>query len=521
MVDFIGPGAVGIYDNAGDANRYARESNEAADARWIARERRARYDEGNRLNRRVSAEDAAAYQQQAGLFTSMGDELVGTTRRNRTPIAAPGSATNTTGGTNQQATAAPAPDQPTTATTQDMDGTVRDSILQPGSNTVRPLTPREMTPEQAQVWTDYVEATRRMNWSSGRMDINRGTSRAETQRWTNRLREVGIHLRNGNPVTLTPNYNNQGLTPTLTADGLSWPNIPEDNSGLTVVDPGADTAPPQSAATRTTGTAGIAAPGEDPIYNQWNDTSRPMEESPEMQLVHATIQNGIRRAQIYAQHGRADLAEEAFSGAVERQLAYFQMGNMAMLRSAASGNMSAAEALIARANSYPREAVRLSPLGGTGRMALQIQGEDGSWTSASSMTRPQLFNSLRAYADAAGAAADAESQQAIQIAMMNNERYLAIADMEQRTAVMRILHETGRAELAQRVELQIARGQARMYMNSETGGAYITYMDDQGNPAYAYTSMEDVPTPGTNGNETVEMPVMRNITSMNGVRPNQ
>ena len=197
------------------------------------------------------------------------------------------------------------------------------------------------------------------------------------------------------------------------------------------------------------------------------------------------------------------------------------MANMALLRSAASGNLSAAEDLIARANNYPLGTTQLAPVTGTNRMALQIQGDDGSWTEASSMTRPQLFNSLRAYADAAGAAADAESQEAIQIAMMNNERYLTIAEREQQTAVMRILHETGRAELAERVRLQIARGQARITMNSETGGAYITYMDDQGNPAFAYTSMEDVPTPGTDGNDTVEMPVMRNITSMNGVEPNQ
>ncbi len=534
MVDFLGPGQAGIYDDARIANQYARESDEAADARWTARERRARYDEANRLNRRISAEDAAAYQQQAGLFTSMDDELAGTTRRSRAPVAMP---TSAAAPTNRQSVAAPAPSQSTNSR-------ATPPIVEPRRDLEAPIEQRQYSREEL----------RNNPMLAGR--IQNAADRGEIVLGNLVGGNLMVYPRTGSPrgqphigPVYFPRGFGLGIDPRWTAGHFGMRPLPRRQLGETdaTVDPMADirsypenrgevpevtsevglsdvvnqvgSTTPTSA--RTTGTAGVATPGQDPIYEQWNDTSRSMEQSPEMRLIEATIQNGIRRAQTYAQHGRADLADEAFTGAVERQLAYFQMGNMAMLRSAASGNLSAAEALIARANSYPRDAVQLAPVEGTDRVALQIQGEDGSWASASSMTRPQLFNSLRAYADAAGAAADAESQQAIQIAMMNNERYLAIADMEQRTAVMRILHETGRAELAQRVELQIARGQARMYMNSETGGAYITYMDDQGNPAYAYTSMEDVPTPGTNGNETVEMPVMRNITSMNGVRPNQ
>lgn len=547
MVDFIGPGQVGIYDDAAVANQYARASDEAADARWVAGERRARYNEANRLNRTISAQDAAAYQRQAGLFSDRSDELANLGRRNRTPIDLPG-APAPASGANQQAAPTPAstPQPAPQATPPAVDiNADRESLVE-----ARQYTREELRRDPA--------LARRIQDAANRGEIVLGNlvggnlmvyPRTGSPPNTPHLGPVYFPRGNSSDVGggyglgIDPRFTagafgfrriDQGVTDVTQSDAeyeamVSSGSTPSGNPNAVGLTEDVDEIGTPSGATRTTGTsgtapatgaAGVTPPGEDPIYEQWNDTSRSMEASPEMRLLYSTVENGIRRAQTYAQHGRPDLAEEAFAGAVTAQLQHWQMGNMAMLRAAASGSLSAAEALIARANSYPRAAVELTPVRGTNRMALRIQDDNGAWAEASSMTRPQLFNSLRSYADAAGSAADAERQQAVQIARMNNERYLAVANIEQQTAVMRIMHETGRAELAERVRLQIARGEADIHINSETGGAYVTYMDEHGDPAIDYVDLQEVPSPGTNGDQTVEMPVRRRVTGVNGVGAN-
>lgn len=513
MVDFVGRTPAGIYDEMQGANQYWNEAHNAAQSRWQNREMRRRYDEGNRLNRQISSDDAAAYAQQAGLFESMDGAMAGTTRRNVPSAAAPDLAggpmqlTPTPTGLTPAVAPAPAP----RANAQTPANTAQAPAVDAQADIINlnDLQPLPFTPRNASQRTTLNEYNNRVNDIRSRhlrnMEPVRRTldrmvatgmmSQQEANVEAYRIAQAAGLYRNRSPLDVTQD-------PMAGIVALNQEDIPE-------VDAGANTAPDA---------AGLATAQE--FIGE--DTSRSMQPTREMQLLRANVENQLRRAQTYAQHGRADLGAEAFNAAMQGQVAYMQQGLMTMMRAAGAGNLSAASDLVAHFYGYPEGSVRVQSAGGQ-NVIMQVQGDDGEWRNASQRAHPreQFFNSLQNLVDAQGAAARQELSQEYAIAMARVQADLSIASTEQQTAYIQQLMQNGREHEANQLRAALASTESRMYVNQETGGAYVTGVEvgEDGVPRRTvdYISMEDTPVPDTNGRQTEERPVSRRVTGTAGV----
>lgn len=531
-----------------DWNTYFGEQDRVAQSRWQDNETRQRYDEANRYNRAEASRSQEFFNRNAHLFNGMEGSFAELRRRGASTVAMPQGAatgTNAVGGqgplniTPNAGLEGPAPGERNTVV-QDVTGSLtpeQRARLAPQGGAAAGMQPslqptliHELTQEQRVAWRRYLEVTRTNpigQATSAYLSNSRprdGVTPEQAQAARAELQRAGLDVQGDRLMRrVQPTQGQEGIT--TDATGLTWPGNVPDGQDLPEVDPRADLQ--AGTDSQQAGLSTDQSASGDPFYDQWNDTSRGLVPTREMGLIRATVENNLERARLAAQHGRNDVAAEAFGSALQGQASYIQQGRMIMLRSAANGNLSAAADLIGEFNGYPQGTVRLSRVEGQqNRIAIQIQNESGEWVTASSVDRTQMFASLQNLVDAEGAQARQEASNEMLRARMESDDRRFATMTEYNIALVREAAETGRVTLQERARYAIARGQARMEVNQETGAAYIYYpdVDANGEPTIGVeiVRMEDLQTPDSRGNRgrteptLTRTPAIRN-TGTNGV----
>jgi type II secretory pathway component PulJ len=458
----------------------------------------------------------------AGLFDD--SAMTDMSPRNLPPMqgAGPADITSPGGSTDAGVTPPPAPVAPTSIQGSD---TGPDNYFE---NV--PVTPRDMTPEQSQAWFAFVNATRRYNLSNGRMDrFRQNADQAEVQRLTERLNALGIDLEYGQPVRrqarnaadIDQAQFNFNATPGGTA---------ANNSGRPVEQVGAldDTSLGITNGRSPTTAAGltIGAPAStdlSSVFDGINDTSRPLQPTREMRLADAAMRNDLERAQLYAAHGRPELAAEAFGRALQQRADYITQERTVMYRAAANGSLRAAERLIEEYNGYGRGEVRLRQAGN--QFNIEIQDENGRWIMANQtpISRDGLLSSLQNLVDAEGAAARSEANQEYLMNVMDNQTELAIAGIVAETAHSRMFTDIQLERMGNEAALAVAEGRAQIVQNEESGETLLFYPRTVNGETYQ--EMERIVTgrqrsPDTNSNREVDVTTRTRVTGINNVGAN-
>lgn len=525
MVDFVGRGNTGIYDDMGAANQYWDEAHDAAQRLWANRELRRRTDEANRYNRDEANSALDFYNQNAGLVENRPNDLAGLRPLGLQPVAANGAATAATA--SAPAASGPVSLRPTPAATQPpvAPGAATEAnprVLPPAQPGLAPAaTPptageqwvpvqseSELTPEQLRAHQDYIRA----NYGG----LGSRARRESTQR---RAAELGLSYdMHGQLLRRTTSTGSPGLN-----------GLPEhfDISGY-----GGSSDVPSADVSADTQTAGVSDPNHSSAseYLQYasEDTSRPLQPTYEMNLIDVALRNSMRQARVAAQHGRNDIAQQAFNMTLQGLAAHRQQENLVLLRAAADGSERAASALISRFHGYPPGTVEVHETArGSGMYVLQIRGEDGQMrmaTQGAPMTRSDLINRLQTLADRETAAAQAEITAENQRAFAENQTDIRVAEIGRENNILDNLTE---AEIARARMINDRAMQRAQVATFGDGGIAMIYntTDENGQPAQQIEIIreEQLPTANVDGRRNQTTPTITRrpaarVTGTVGVR---
>lgn len=506
MVSFSGR-TVGITEDADRWGRYLGGVDQRRQQRWLNNEQRSELDRANRYNRAEAQSNQQFMERYAHLFNNTDAELGGFRPQN-VPQAAG------LQGIPSQATA------PATSAAPPTPGLPagRVSGLQPSNLPEHdrmihaPADPDTLNEEERAAVAAYARvAGQTVDTSSpymGRPNVgNRPQSGPQVEAARNRLRELGLDFRNGQLVR-TAGVN--------TPESMRFSSLFEEQ----------ETGTPENSAA-----AGLTEEVEVPQENWFGgDTSRGLRPTREMQMLEMNVANNIRRAQLASQHGRNDIADAAFTAAIQGQATYIQEGRSVALRAVGSGNVQAAEWLIEQYNGYPDGTVALQQMpGSAGMYRIQMQNDDGDWVAAPGqpMTISQIYNGLNNLVDREGAAARAEVSASWQEHLLEAQTDLQVAtinlagdqiDAETRLRIAQMDNTTREA---------IAAGRATFFQDNNTGRVFVSYpgADADGTPGRVILELPEIETRSadTNSRERTNQTIAReiplgNITGTVGVR---
>lgn len=484
-----------------------------AQQEWSDQRGRDAADREGRMQRDIGRGNLEAYQQRRGQFNNQNGVLQGLHRGDQTPYTMP-NATSTTAASVGANTTTPAPattelaggpdnkagGNSTKQWRQEQVGDPRSVTNTQGDANFEPVQSlNDLTPEQRRAHQDYVRA----NYSG----VGSAARRESTAR---RAREVGL------------TYDHTGrLLRRRTAGGLDTLPDTFDISSYDetpTVDPQADLQ--VQGTTETTQTAGTGTSTALPAnYLGTQDTSGPLQMTPDMQLMDMSIQDSVRNAEIYARYGRNDLAEQHMNLALTGQAAMHQQQNILLLRGAAEGNMDAAARLAERLNGRPPGTVRFVPTPEDHtRYVLVVRGSDGVERNISQTpsTREEIYASFEAGVDATGVAQRRAASAAVENNIRDNNTDIYVADRNFQANVLRTFTEaeTARFEAEQR-RVQAAGGQLHVVSDGD-GGIYTVapVYNDDGTIDYNTTQIRvgEVQTPGTNGTTTTQGLIVNRAT---------
>lgn len=515
MIDFVGR-TTSVVDEAAKWGNYFGEIDNRAQRRWMDREARQRYDEENRYQLDRAQSNRGAYNDRAGLFTGA-DASFGNMEQRDVPMATPTGPANIAPPTSSGLATEPQ-GVPTNVTRQPGTGTDQAFRPQHPTNLVTPLTPRDMTREQSRAWFAYVNATRRFNIGSGRMDRPRGgVSNEEIQRHLRNLREVGIELRNGNPVSIRPGH----LDPTDPGEysQFSWPgNLPEGNEPT--VDPQADLQSSDQAPSAAT-----SGPGS-PFYSGDPDTSGMLQATPEMRMIETVVQDNLRLADVAARHGRNVEAEQHMAQALQAQASLLQQSRLVMLRAGAQGHRTALADLLGLYSGRPAGTTRIAETNdGTNRFHIQVETRNG-WTTATAnpLTMDELFARAEYLVDREAVAARSEANTEIIRANIAAGADIRVAQINAMSNQQEQIVRAAIANADNQTRERIARGDVDFVVDSTNNVAYLRSYETGPNgemvPVITRMGEEEVQVPSVDGNRTEQQMVGRRVTGVAGLRTN-
>jgi hypothetical protein len=479
----------------------------------------------------------------AGLFDD--SAMTDMSPRNLPPVASPRQASTASGG-NTTAGATP-PTAPTNA-----GSATQPPVVDVGLDLEEPIEQRQYTRQELR---DNPALARRMQDAADRGEIVLGNLAGGNVMVYPRTGDVPgqphigpIYFPRGNTTDVGGGYG-LGIDPRFTAGYYGFDPIPQqeveiDASGdplagvrgyqenqpqtPAATGPGIRAVNSRAAGRSPTTAAGltIGAPAStelSAVFDGINDTSRPLQPTREMRLADAAMRNDLERAQLYAEHGRPELAAEAFGRALQQRADYITQERTVMYRAAADGSRRAAERLIEEYNGYGRGEVQLVDAG-NGQFNIQIQDENGRWVTARGpVSRATLLTSLQNLVDAEGAAARSEANQEYLMNVMDNQTELAIAGIVAETAHSRMFTDIQLERMGNDTSIAIAEGRAQVVQNEESGEMFVFYPRTVNGETY--TEMERVVTgrqrsPDTNSNREVDVTTRTRVTGVNNVGAN-
>ena len=489
-----------------------------AQQEWNDRRLRDTADREGRMQRDLGRGNLDAYAQRRGQFNNHNSVLYGLQRGDQTPYMMPNSTTTAATATPQNTNTA----APTAGLTTELAGgpSVKASGAtkqwrqeQVGSPTSTPNTQGDanfepvqnlsaLTPEQRRAHEDYI----RSHYSG----IGSAARRESTAR---RASEVGLAYDMHGQLLRRRTEENSPGTALGTFVGQRGAQI----EGRPAVSETADLQNQGATNGTTNSTGSTTTPGE--VYLGTNDTSGPLQMTPDMELMDMSIQDSMRNAEIYARYGRNDLAEQSMNQALAGQAALHQQENILLLRATAEGNMTAAARLVERLNGRPPNTARFVPTPeDRTRFVLMVRGSDGVERSAyeTPITRSELFSSFETAVDAVGSAQRRAASAAIDNNIRDNQTRIYVADRDFQARVLATLTtaETARWEAIQR-RVTEAGGQMHVATDND-GGVYAIYPEYNQDGSIEWIKehihVGDVQTPGTNGTTTAQGLVSDRVT---------
>lgn len=534
MVQFFETPTAGIYDNLREVNDYWAADHDAAQRRYADREARRTYASAQRRNMAVSLDNEQFYNENAGLLDDRTGMLAGIGQRN-VPNAVP-TRVSATAAPPTPAAAAPGPAQllgapggdpattttPATttapvATTSTLTANQRARLAASGSTPgPTPVAESELTATQRQAWQAYQNARpydpRSMTHertSPNLEGVSQGTRTREGA--LRRLQSLGLDVVNGRLVRTQDSI-------TTDASGLTWPGNMPNASEAGLQSDGNDGEPDAD-----------TDDGTSDYFQGINDTSTPLRPTPEMRMTQATAAHMFRRAQILAQHGDNNGADQAFGAALQSHLATVEQSRMLMYQAAAGGSRDAAAMLIADTSGLDPSRVQLQATPErTPRFIVRINtttpeqaaaGTPPNWVSSNAepLSRDSLIGTLLNLADRAGAAGRAELSANLQESMLRYQGTLQEIAGRERDNIRDNLTRAEIAQLDSQTRIALAQGEGRMVQDSQTGNIWLVRpgVDANGRPTSIITVLrtQDLPTPNVddNRNETVPTPTATRV----------
>lgn len=533
MVDFVGRSR-SMLDDMQQWGNYFGESDARAHARWQQNELRQRYDEANRYNREEAMSGAEFQNQNAGVFANTDATLAGLRPQNVEPVGPvrpSGPMSLQPPGNRAAATPAPAPavigeglpevdvgvDIPREPLPIEIASFANQSQRSAYSqyrtafrNTIGRRTPstRPLAAALDTMVRTGVLTQQQANNELYRAARYAGISQYDREQGRDNITDLTIDPMAGIPSA------NVAIPPEGPADipadvGLdtgnyNQPNVLDDNSMDDSTGRGLE--PPDAT---------------DSYFRGTSDTSRGLQPTREMRLLQTSIQDNLRRAQLARQHGRNDVADQAFATALQGQAAYLQQHRNVLYRAATGGSLTAAATLMEEIGGYPEGTVRFRPTDEQAtRFYLEVQDDNGNWQmSPQALSRNDLLSNLQNLVDAEGAVARTEANQEYRIAALRAGTDLQVATIQQRTAFIESLSRQAIARMNNQAALAIQMGRGELEFDNENGVAYFHYpmRDEEGNITLGLEviRMEDQAVPDTNGRETREVPVRERVTGIN------
>lgn len=539
MIDYVGRSR-STMDDMEQWGQYFGNVENRRQAAWQNNELRSTLDRANRYNRAGAISDRQFQQENAGLFQNTEDTLAGLHPQN---VAAAGPTNRVTGMGTTTA------DPTGTATGKDSKTTAGVAI-QPivGSNApvydrahptiVRDVS-RDLNPEQQAAWQRYREVMfGRYDPADAANPNVRGVPRRAVSpeveaEETARLRSAGLELWGSRLRRMNYTYSDEALAwPTNT----SAQSAPASNTSAPSVDPRADlqaptaapAAAPQGGLNPSLAFPGAAAAASelDSYYNGVNDTSRPLQPTREMRMTEVNVRNALRLADLAAQHGDRETAQQQFAMAMEQQATLLGQHHNLLYRAATSGSLDAASVLLAEMTGLPPGTVRMQPTDERRpRFSMQIQDANGEWVTASEVpvARNDMLAGLQNLVDAAGAQARTEAYQELLRTQIEAGADITVAQIRSQTDLAGYLNQREIAQLDARVRMAIEQGDAELIVNNDDGSAYVRYnsVDSTGNfvPTIGRITQERQRVPNARGRgEERDVPVYTAVTGINNVR---
>lgn len=485
MIDYVGR-----TQSVGEAgipwNQWIGGMEENRQREWGNQYLRDTVDRQNRATRAINAGDLQDWQANAGLFDNRNSIAQNLHRQNNPTIGPrmemfPEPAANAgMGGT------AGGPTDTGFLTQEQQDRLAPGAPQAPRAPrpTVPVLTPREMTPEQSRAWANYLTVTRVYNPGTGRQDrLRPNVDEGKRREAIAALRTAGIDLSpTGQPVRLGA----MGTEARDTGDpaalvGLN--TLPDDQANQTQSEAPAAPTPGQTAGI-SLGQLGGDTAETDPTSNEYyqgtNDTSHPLQPTPEMRATDLIVQTSFRHAQTYAQYGMTEQAQQSITQAVQGQATYWQQENNQLLRAFGVGNVQAGAALIARFNGYEPSDVRIRQTQeGRPRNVLEFRDEQdpNTWRAAFELpqSREQLYYQLEQLADATSARARAEITQHNIENLRQQQVQLTIASWEAQNRFLQTMTEAQTAQMRMATDRAVAAGGRPQIAQDGNGSLFLVY----------------------------------------------
>lgn len=572
MIDFVGR-SQGAYDRARVIGQYMGEAEQRRQQRWVNREGRDEREREHQWNRTAAADEAAFYDQNAGIMTDYREHLAGL----GTAPSLGGTVTPPSRSPAGQTSAAPAPGgAPAAAATAQPQRTPR--VLPEVDIRVDMQEPIETRQYSRRELRDNPELARRIQDAADRGEVVIGNLVGGNVMVYPRTGSAGqphlgpLYFPRGDSGTPGGGFG-FGIDPRFTAGHLGMRPLqrreivrdaseeidygdveivdepPVRSGGLATIGGqvagsgstvggieqqllgGTGEAPEVDFGPNTESYGGGLPPADAPAVSEnyfgINNTSRGMQPTPEMQLISMEVRRNLRRAQLAARNGRREEADQAWAAVVGGQAGLLTLMRNTQLRAFRTGNFAAGADLLAQYYGYEPGSMQFARAPGTpDRFVLQVRTGDGGWTNASeqSFTFQEATNSMLGLVDAETAAANSEAAIERQNALIRAGADVQVARINAnaslRDNITAILIAQGNRE----AEREWRNGNGEIEELSD-GTVFLSYRVL--NPAtnrmerrLVELNQEEVRVPDSNGRRTRQQYVGREVTGIPGIGAN-
>ncbi len=530
------------------AGNYWGEVNTRAQQEWESRRARDTADREGRMQRDLGRGNLNAYQQRRGQFDNHNSVLYGLQRGDQTPYTMPDASTSEISDADRA-----------TGTQQLIDAWGINPNRQPAQDSIYPtdstLTPEQrarlhttrdpnatlqnLQPMSLSTPTSAAATSLMSNYRHNIEQIKRGATQGSGTRPLERTLQRMVTADIITQAQAAAELNRVrsamgGGAPSLDTSTLPWdqnsdaaferalgtPEATDTQTQTSVQTPGAPTQ--TGARTQTASATGTAGTGTTPgqVYLGTNDTSGPLQMTPDMELMDMSIQDSMRNAEIYARYGRNDLAEQSMNMALTGQAAMHQQENILLLHATAEGNIDAASRLVERLNGRrPHSAQYVPTPEDHERYVLTVRGSDGVWRNASQtpISREDLYASFESAVDATGAAQRRAASAAVENNIRDNNTDIYVADRNFQANLIRTFTEAETARFRETQELARSVGAQTRMLTDGDGGVYVTWPTYNSDGSVDINTRQirvgEVQTPGTNGTTTTQGLVVNQVST--------